>query len=92
MTMMKRIAIAAVEPRDRPDLAARDLRKRSTAVPGRGPQDDRIVDGASETHAGDEPDESRGVSELRGQHRPNQGSRAGNRGKVMAEEDPAEVG
>ena len=72
----------------RTDFRARDVGQRSAAAPHRRPQPEGILHGAGEADAGDEPEQSRGIAELRREHGPDERTRAGDRGKVMAEEDP----
>jgi hypothetical protein len=51
--------------------------------------DDEIVDRAGEHDADDEPDEPRGVAELRREHGPDERPGAGDRREVVAEQHPA---
>ena len=92
MTMMKRIAIAAVDAGHRADLACGDLGQRPAAAARRGPQDDEVVHRAGEAHAGDQPDEAGRVAELGREHGPDQRPGAGDGREVMAEEDPLSSG
>ena len=86
MTMMKRIAIAAVDAGDRSDLdrviSASDRPPRRTEAH----KDDEVVHRAREAHAGHEPDEPRRVAELCREHRADQRPRAGDGGEVMPEQ------
>ena len=83
---MNRIATAAVDAGDGPDLGTCDLGQRSAAAPRRGPQDDEVVDGACEADAGDQPDQPGRVAELRREHGTDERAGAGDRGEVMAEQ------
>ena len=89
MTMMKRIAIDRGDAGDRTDLGARDLRERAAAAACRRPERDEVVHRAGETHADDEPEQARRIAELRGEHRTDQRTGAGDRREMMAEEHPA---
>jgi len=76
-------------PRDRPDFGACDVGEGGAATAGRGPQHDHVVDAAGEADAADEPDESRRVTELGREHRPDERARAGDRREMMPEQHPA---
>jgi len=58
------------------------------AATHRGPEPERILNGAGETHAADEPQETGRVAELRGEHGADERPGAGNRGEMVAEEHP----
>ena len=92
MTMMKRIAIAAVTPATGP-ISARAI-SASDRPPRRDrrPQDDEVVHGAGEADADDQPDQPGRVAELRRQHRADERARAGDGGEVMAEQHQPCVG
>src|SRR5207245_1393021 len=51
-------------------------------------QDDEILYGATQHRADDDPQRPRQVAELRGQRRTYQRAGSGDRGEVMAEDDP----
>ena len=89
MTTMKRTAMAPTDAGDRADLGARDLGERPAAAARRGPEDRHVVHRAGQAAAGDQPDEPGRVAELRGQHRPDQRTGAGDGREMMAEEHPA---
>jgi hypothetical protein len=89
MIRMKRMAIDATMPAEGLISSGHDVGQGSAAASGRGPEDHRVVDRAGEHHPGHQPDQARGVTKLRRQHRPDQGAGAGDGREVVPEEDPA---
>ena len=77
---------------DRTDLGARDVGERPAASPRRGPQPEEVLDRAGQADAADQPDQARGVAELRGEHRTDERTGAGDRREVVAEQHPAAGG
>jgi len=73
---------------DGADLCPRDLGERRAAAAGGGPENDHVVHGARQADAAHEPNEPGRVAELRREHRTDERPRPGNRGEVVAEEDP----
>jgi hypothetical protein len=76
-------------PRNVAHLAADDLAQRAAVAPGRDEQNDQVLDGAGENHAGENPERAGQIAHLRRQHRPDQGPRAGNGREMVAEQDDA---
>ncbi len=64
------------------------LAERFAVAPHRAKQDHEILHRAAEHGADENPQRSRQITELRGQHRPDQRSRPGNRREMMAEDNP----
>ena len=52
-------------------------------------EDHEVLHRAAEHDADDDPDHAGQIAELRGERRTDERSRAGDRGEVMAEDDPA---
>ena len=88
MTMMKRMATAAVKPATGPismrAISASDLPFRRVEAQ----RIDHVVHGAGQADAGHEPDEPGQETELGGEHGPDERSRAGDRREMMAEQHP----
>ena len=88
MTMMNRIAIVAAVPATLPTslnaICASELPPRRMLAD----QHEEILHRAGEAHADHDPEQSRQISELRRQHRPDQRPRAADGGEVMAEQHP----
>ena len=57
-------------------------------MPHRAKQDDKVLHRAAEHGPDENPQGAGQVAELRGEHRPDQRSRPGNRREVVAEDDP----
>ena len=88
MTMMMQHGDQRDEAADLADLLARHLAERFAVAAHGGEQDDEILHGAAQHRADDDPERARQIAELRGQHRSDQRSRAGDGGEVVAEDDP----
>ena len=77
------------EPRPPADLVARHLAERLAVAAQREEQDHEVLHAAAEHDADHDPERARQVAELRGEHRADERTRAGDRGEVVAEDDPA---
>ena len=64
------------------------LAERFAVAPHRAKQNDEILHRAAEHDADENPQRPRQITELRGEHRPDERSRPGNRREVVAEDDP----
>src|SRR5436305_1786223 len=71
------------------DLLPSHLPERFTISSNRRRQNHEILNGASERHTDDDPDDAWQVAELRRERRTDQRSRSGDRGEVMPEYDPS---
>jgi hypothetical protein len=76
------------EPGHRADLLFRHLPERlAVAADARG-EHDEVLDRAADHDADDDPERAREVAELRGQRRPDERPRPGDRREVVPEHDP----
>ena len=87
--MIENTPISAAKPADRADLLLRHLPERAAVAAQAAAEDAEVLHRAAEHDAGEDPQRPRQIAELRRQRRPDQRSRAGDRGEVMAEHDPA---
>ena len=74
--------------RQRVEFFLDHLPQRLAIPPHRAKQNDKILHRAAQHHPNQNPEGARQIPELSCQHRPNQGSRTGNGGKVMPKHDP----
>ena len=72
-----------------PDFVLHHLTERFSAATNRGKQNNHVVDASAERCADQNPECARQEPELRGQHRPNQRPRSGNRRKMVSENHPS---
>ena len=75
--------------RDPADFLFRHLAQGLAVAPQRAEQNREILHRASQHHADHEPERARQKAELRGEHRPHERARSGDRGEVVAEQHPA---
>jgi len=73
----------------RTDLQLRDAPDALAPMPHRGEEHDHVMHGAGHDCADDDPQRTRKIPELRGQHRPHQGPGRGNGGEMVPEEHVA---
>ena len=73
----------------RAELVAHHLAERTPVAAQRQEQDHEILHRAGEDHADEDPQRARQITHLRGEHRPDQRTRAGDRGEMVAEHDAA---
>jgi hypothetical protein len=76
------------EPAHFADLLPRHLAERFAVAPHGGEQDDKVLHRTADHRADDYPESAGQVTELSGEHGSDQGSRSGDRGKVVAEQNP----
>jgi hypothetical protein len=74
---------------DGADFLLRHLAERLAVAADRRAEDDKVLDGAAECHADDDPDGAGQETELRGEGWTNERPGAGNGGEVVTEYDPA---
>ena len=77
------------EAAERADLVLRHLAERPAVAPEAAAEDAEVLHRTAEHDAGEDPERPREVAELRGECRADQRTGAGDRGEVMAEDDPA---
>ncbi len=77
------------QPADRSDLVARHFAQRTAVALERVAEDHEILHASAEHRANHDPQRRGQVAELRGQHRADQRTGAGDSGEVMAEGDPS---
>ena len=76
------------ETRRRIQFLLDHLAERFAVAPHRAKQNDEILHRAAEHDADENPQRPRQITELRGEHRPDERSRPGNGREMMAEDDP----
>ena len=89
MTMISSTPLKRREAAEDADLLARHLPERLAVAPQRADEDEKVLHGAAQDDADDDPQRPRQVAELRAQRRPDQRTGAGDGGEVVPEDDPA---
>ena len=92
MTMIAKMATIAARPATGFDLFLGDLSQRFAVTSHRGAEDHEVLHGSAEHDTGDEPQRAWQVPELRRERWTDQGTGAGDRREVVAEEHPLRRG
>ena len=85
--MIANAPTSAIVPGDRAHLHADQFAERAPVAAHRDEQDHEILHRARQHDADEDPQRAGQIAHLRGQHRPDQRPRAGDRGEMVAEQD-----